>query len=133
MLETTSTTIETGAPRALRSGTALLALVALTTLGGCANVGIGIGIPLFPHLGLGVGLNSSGPSVGLSGGWGGLGTSVGLNSRGQVSGGVGVGTTSGNVSVGVGTSTVLYDPNAPVAARPRPSGAEPGVVVGAPR
>ena len=95
--------------------TASLCLAAALLLGGCSTVGVGIGIPLGPFT-LGVGANSSGPSLGLGTGIGPFGAGVGVNSGGQVSGNVGVGASvplgGSSARAGIGTSTgaVLYDP-----------------------
>lgn len=107
----------------------LLACAALGGLAGCAGnglgVGYGIGVPVGPVT-IGVGGGSGGLNVGVGTGVGPVGVGVGVNQRGQVTGGVGVGTSVpiGNSGVhagaSVGTGTVLYDPNR-LDAAPSPS------------
>ena len=95
--------------------TAGLCLATALLLGGCSNLGVGIGVPLGPFT-LGVGANSGGPSLGLGTGIGPLGAGVGVNTSGQVTGNVGVGASvplggsAVRAGVGVGTGAVLYDP-----------------------
>lgn len=80
----------------LRATGALLLATAIGGLFGCANFGVGVGLPI--------------------GGIGGVGVSVG--SDGRVGGAVGVG--NGPVSVGVGGSTQSPPPAEPAASAPRP-------------
>ena len=116
--------------------TAGLCLATALLLGGCSNLGVGIGVPLGPFT-LGVGANSGGPSLGLGTGIGPFGAGVGVNSGGQVSGNVGVGASvpvggsAARAGVGVGTGAVLYDPrnSSNVTSNSRAPVAQPGAVV----
>ena len=95
---------------------------AVGALVGCASVGAGIGVPVFPGVSIGVGVGSGGVSVGASAGAGPVGVGIGVDNHGRVGAGVGVGvgTDVGNarVGVGVGTGTTLYDPARDRAAEP---------------
>ncbi len=92
----------------------LLGLMVLTAimLVGCATVGVGI--PIFPGVSIGVSAGRGGLNVGVGAGVGPVGVGVGVNTSGQVSAGAGVGVgtsiSGAHVGVGVVTSTVIYDP-----------------------
>jgi hypothetical protein len=94
-----------------------LALGAALLLGGCANLGASISLPIGPFS-IGIGASNAGVSAGVGASVGPVGVNVGVNPRGQVSAGAGVGAsvplgnTGGSVSVGGGTSTVIHDPGA---------------------
>ncbi len=105
-------------PTVILLGAMVLTAIALV---GCASVGVGI--PIFPGVSIGVSAGRGGLNVGVGAGVGPVGVGVGMNTSGQISAGagVGVGTNIGGaqVGVGVGTSSVIFDPlsTAPAASR----------------
>jgi len=138
-------------PAGRGSALALAALLGAAAMSGCSSVGGGVGlsVPIGPFsigvgvgsggltagvgasagpLSVGVGVGSGGVSAGVGASAGPVGVGASVNGSGQVSGHVGAGVSTGigggaRVGAGVGTSTILYDPNAP-RQRPVPDSGE---------
>jgi hypothetical protein len=96
---------------------ALLGCALSSCLSGCghlnAGAGIGMNVPIFPGVSVGVNVGTGGVDAGVNAQSGPVGVGVGVNGTGQVTGRAGVGaSTPGPVSVGggVGVGGVLYEP-----------------------
>ena len=89
---------------------------------------MGIGVPIFPGVSLGVGVGSGGVNLGVGAGVGPVGVGVGVDQGGRVTGGAGVGVSApiggsnARVGAGVGTGKVLHDPGAADEGRRRGKG-----------